>query len=367
MNAEESAMGQDAEYHSELLDAYQDVWQDLVARSEAEPDVAMIAAYIDGQLNEAETRRLGRHIVDCPLAWEILEYTLPEGRALPGLAGDETVAGDMARERRTASVAVGSNQTASPGWTSRRPWQLALAAGWLLAVVCGVSLWWADVPGLKTRMARMEELQRDTAYQLARAEVADLARYAADFGQVYAIGEPTGGLVRTATRPSTLTVNQLPDNAWKEIDHKLISIRKTVAAAEVPNAPEDSAPLRLLEVSGLIMAGRLDEADALLLELEERFPGNEVRNARAVWQFAAARYAPLGEQQVLKDQAVSTLRQIDSKDLPQAWLNLALYYRAENDGPNAVMAAKKYLDTDPDTVVAEIVRQTFYLDTEDGR
>lgn len=354
-------MARDSSHHSELQSACQKAWDDMVAQSEEEPDVSLIAAYVDGHLNEAESRRLGRHICACPLAWEILESMLPEGRPLPLPDEGDTSAEEMVDTQASESLAGRAEKAAVPSKTIRRSWQLALAAGWLMAIAIGGWLWWADVPGLQNRISRMEEQRRDTACRVARAEVGELAQSSGGFGPVYAIGDPTVGLMRVAAQPQSRGSDEPSDDVRKQIDNKLASIRSVLADAELPDAPDGNSPLRLIEISGLILAGRLDEADTLLVELEERFSSNKVRNARAVWQIAAAQEASLDKARELKAGARKTLQEIAPKGPPEAWLNLALYYMAEGDDRNAMQAFEEYLKTKPDAVVAEIIRQEFGL------
>ena len=65
-----------------------------------------------------------------------------------------------------------------------------------------------------------------------------------------------------------------------------------------------------------------------------------------------------------KEDAEKTLREIAPGGPPEAWLNLALYYLSEED-ERAFPAAEEYLKTQPDPVVAEIVRSQFGLAAED--
>ena len=82
-------MSQEIDPQHELRKAFQQAWDKLVLDTDIEPNLSLIAAYVDGRLNDAETRHLANHLIECPAAWEIMEQMLPEGMTFPTVPDQE--------------------------------------------------------------------------------------------------------------------------------------------------------------------------------------------------------------------------------------------------------------------------------------
>ena len=134
-------MNEEKSQRNELLGAFRQAWADMVVDSEDEPDIALIAAYVDGRLEEAETRvsagtfatvrKLGRSWKAC------CPRTGPcrcRGRKTSLRAKPQTLFPPRAW-RTERPIRAGR---AGVGGTWPWPW-----AGWQPST-CGCGLWWAN-------------------------------------------------------------------------------------------------------------------------------------------------------------------------------------------------------------------------------
>lgn len=365
-------MSQEFDPQRELKKAIQHAWDRIVLDTDKEPNLSLIAAYVDGRLTDAETRHLASHLVECPAAWEVMEQMLPEDMPFPTVSDEE----ESPKEREgpeTLSLREHSQLKPTRG-NSKPTWLLTMAAGWGAALLCGGLVWHmqGEATDLRQRLAladqtrvkveQLEQQQRVRASQLARLELTDLAQQAAPYRSVFVIGDADLGMVRVAMRENRVRGPEQPSEvAEANIDKTLARLREALQDATPADLTSSERATRLAEVASLIIADELSQADAILTELEATPDTKplDVRNARAVWRIAKAETLPPSEAEPLLITAESTLREIAAAGESNAWLNLALLFVDQGRAAEASLAASKYLGSNPAPAIAELVRQRF--------
>src|SRR5262245_31231790 len=123
--------------NSELLrQLFGEAWREKIAVDEQEPDLELLAAYVDGRLDEVGVARLAQEIQKSPLPWQLLEQSLHPDHPLPTPLAAAQIADNPAPQITPKS------STASTKVISRL--QLAVAASILLAVTATVLTWQSE-------------------------------------------------------------------------------------------------------------------------------------------------------------------------------------------------------------------------------
>jgi hypothetical protein len=335
-----------------------DEWDRFVAADPQEPNLEMLAAYVDGGLDDAGREYVARHIAQSPRAWAVLESMLAPGQKLPFI------------EERTEGPA----RRGPPGIVRPAPvpghrervfyYPLAMAAGLLLAVTFGGMSWHFsrqrdELAGQVAKLEQAEVDRRETRVQLARLEKMELTEAAAEFRpQVHLGSTDTRHTFDSLRRAVSGGVRGANDGERTRLDEAAAAARDAIERAAVLQ-PAQSLAWRLDEAAVLIAALKFDEADRLLAELEKSHPDDpRVKNARGAWLVHRASQLPAAESEPLLARAEPLLKSAAAGE-PQAWLNLFVLYSARQDKAAAAAAVREYAKTSGDVTLRDFVKEQF--------
>lgn len=340
-----------------LRDAFRQTWEEMVAGdADEEADFNLLAAYAEGRLTADEAQAVEARLSESPRDFELhaslsgSRFTQPHPRVdrLP-----TTGSNPPAPSRGTATLAV--------------RWALAgcvlIAAGLQLRLLTAQRA----ISSLRGQVAQLQEAEADlgsirsqladTALELAQARKSQLATLAADVQPVYVTGRISRDLLllslrqrETARGPTSRTrfEQQQVESVLQDAQRNLQIITS--------ETPSDTHAGRQEAISLLILAHRLEEADAALDELAADAPPEdpEIDNLRAVLLLTEAEEAV--DPESLLGEAERLLRRAGAAGLASAWLNLRQLLLAEGRTDEADDALTRFLDLSPDAEIQSAVR-----------
>lgn len=334
-------------------------WSQQIASDSQEPNLEMLAAYVDGGLDEAGRDYVARHVAESPRAWAVLHALLAPGQAFPFVGERESPP-----QAGKSSVFV---QRGPSGVFRRRaePYYLvAVAASLLLAVTLGGRAWQLaaernELAGHVARLERAEASRRDTVWQLVRQQKSRVSEVAAELGPPVFVGSSDPRQMLGELERSLAARSRGPnDGEQSRLDAAAAAAQDTIEWA-ADAVPANSLVWKIDEVAVLITTGKFDDAERLLVELESRSADDpRVQNARGAWLVHRALRTPRNQAEPLLTRAEPLLKSATGGE-PLAWLNLFELYRIRGDQAQAAAAVHRFAEGADDAALRAFVQEQF--------
>lgn len=336
-----------------LLRSTQSAWHAHLADDEHEPNIEMLAAYVDGGLDDAGRRYVARHIAESPRAWALLESLLEPGQQLP-FVEDAPQAQQAAPAQSNAPPVTLRPSTSSRGERLAVFYPMAMAASLLLAVTLGLTSW--QQSGRREQATAQLSQSR---LELARARRSLLNEATAETSvPVFAGSMTPEQLPATIERLSRGATRGPTDVDKSRIDAALAATTSALDEAAAV-APQAALELKIDRVAAWMQAGKLDDADRVLIELESQHGDDpRVKNARGAWCIHKARESTKADSDTFLARAETLLKSATAGE-PQAWLNLVELYSMQRKQAEAAAAARKFAETTSDPQVRAAIERHF--------
>lgn len=335
-------------------------WDAVIAADELEPNMEMLAGYLDGGLDEAGRERVARHIAESPRAWDLLQTMLEPGQVIP-------LCGDSLKTNSESPTTPPRTSLPTPKFSA--PWfqpvtTYAVAASLLLAVTFGVVAWrsTSERREIESRLAQTQQVEAErlrSSRELVGLVKRNVDAAAAEYMRpVFAGSSDTRHTLASLKKAMTGNFRGPNETEEAQLEEAAAEAQRSIASA-VRSFPEDALNFRLEEAAVLIAARQLDAADTILKTLEsENGSNSSIRNARGAWLVHKARISSSTETESLLAQAEALLKSA-AADEPLAWLNLFELYDARRDRAAAVAAARSYAAAVQDPEITAFVERQF--------
>lgn len=342
-----------------------EIWDALLAEDEAEVDVALIAAYAEGRLDERQRQSVKALLARSPRAMQLLS----------------SVREDLQLGSPT-TVRLGRGATGAPaaGWR-RAAAPLLAAAGLLLAV--GTAHHFSRIAGERQRAlaaleARLDEQQRtigslESALATLETQQADRARALAaqQRDRLYALAVERPPFLTSAGAPGlaklALSYRTEASRSAQDPPAEVRAAREAEAQRALSQANDDfsglpDSPANLLDRAALhLAAGRFDDAERLIAQAEADTGESAASlNLRAAVAMTRAMDAVPAVADRLRGEARRLLERAIELDpgFPLAWFNLALLEEDLGNQQAAQSLWREYLARETDEALKALVRAT---------
>lgn len=354
-----------------LQDGFQAAWNDLLAADESEPDLDRLAAYNEGFLTPGDQQRVLREMCESPLALEI-EAALTEDEEITRAKRPTVDTIDSSVLKLPDINATQKKSRSIPLWVVAASLAVAFGSlifGWNRDVELAVVS--KEVVSLRDRAAIANELEsklnvaeeknQATATSLLITEKERLALLTSETKQPYLSGKTSTELLRIALNDlgQPRNTKALADDDATAVERATRRVRKSAEQLSL-SKPES----RLESTAALIQAGYLDDASAILNEIESSSDLSselqaQIKNVRATLLMARSASLSPAEAKPLWEKAEILFRQAAEAEVVNAWLNLAILLVEQQKLDEARLAAKKHLEVEQDPQCRAVVAEAF--------
>ncbi len=144
-------------------------------------------------------------------------------------------------------------------------------------------------------------------------------------------------------------------NEQSRIDSALAAAAASIEKAT--DGADHSFDLQLDNAAALLQAGKFEDADRKLKEIEQKHPDDpRVKNARGAWLIQKAAHSEtLAEAKLLRARAEELLKSATAGE-PQAWMNLFELYQVQGKEDESADAARKYAQAAGDPIIRDLIQ-----------